>query len=142
MPALKQAERIVVRVAVAASVAFAGAYSSAVFGRDKGQWENVSPRIKEWYRNLMQPDQPTASCCGEADAYWADEFEVRGDQYVAIITDDRDDEPLMRPHIAPGTKFVVPNKKLKFDSGNPTGHGVLFVHPSGIVHCYVVPGGI
>src|ERR1700733_14474068 len=35
------------------------------------------PAIQQWYRHLMQPDNPTASCCGEADAYWADEIHVR-----------------------------------------------------------------
>jgi hypothetical protein len=37
-------------------------------------------------------------CCGEADAYWADTFEEQDGKYVAIITDDRLDAPLHRPH--------------------------------------------
>lgn len=107
-------------------------------------WDAIesSPEVKQWYRQLMQPDNRTISCCGEADAYWADSFEVEGDQYVAIITDERDDKPLGRPHIAPGTRVVVPNNKLKFDEGNPTGHGVIFMNTIGGVYCYVVPGGI
>jgi len=67
--------------------------------RDFGQWETVNPEIREWYQALMQPDNPSVSCCGEADAYWADSFEVDGDKYVAIITDSRPDEPLRRKHI-------------------------------------------
>jgi hypothetical protein len=55
--------------------------------RDYGQWESVDPLVREWYQALMQPDNPAASCCGEADAYWADSYEVEGDKYVAIITD-------------------------------------------------------
>jgi hypothetical protein len=47
----------------------AGASTSA---RDLGQWENGDPAIKQWYQALMQPDVPSASCCGEADAYWAE----------------------------------------------------------------------
>jgi len=41
----------------------------------------------EWYQSLMQPDVPTSSCCGEADAYWADEIHVRNGKTYAKITD-------------------------------------------------------
>src|SRR5882762_4757734 len=50
----------------------------------------------EWYQSLMQPDIPNASCCGEADAYWADEIHVRNGKTYAKITDDRPDEPRHR----------------------------------------------
>jgi hypothetical protein len=66
------------------------------------------------------------SCCAEADAYWADSFEVDGDRYVAIITDERPDGPLGRPHRESGEKIVVPNHKIKWDDGNPTGHGIIY----------------
>lgn len=93
----------------------------------------------------MQPDNPNISCCGESDAYHADSFEIDGDKYVAIITDTRDVPG--RPPIKPGTKIVVPNQKLKYDAGNPTGHGVIFVRYDSdeetfSVLCYVVPGGV
>lgn len=109
-------------------------------GKDNGQWEATDATVRAWYRELMQPDNPMVSCCGEADAYHADLFEVSGDKYVAIITDDR--EISGRPTIATGTKIVVPNHKLKFDRGNPTGHGVIFVSSTLDVYCYVVPSGI
>ena len=63
-------------------------------------------------------------------------------KYVAIITDTRDDKQTGRPHIPPGTKVVVPNHKLKYDRGNPTGHGVIFVNTTLDVYCYIVPGGV
>ena len=37
----------------------------------------------------MQPDNPHMSCCGEADAFEADSFEVSGDEYVAISTNGK-----------------------------------------------------
>ena len=40
--------------------------------RDMGQWANVDPVQRQWFNGLMQPDNPNLSCCGEADAYWAD----------------------------------------------------------------------
>jgi hypothetical protein len=121
-----------------------------------GQW-NVSQNdtefdklVKDWYAHLMQPDLPYSSCCGESDAYWADSWEVNGDQYVAIVTDERTIPG--RPPIPVGTKIVIPNFKLKIDQGNPTGHGVIFVsyrpynqHPYDVdgwhVFCYIQTGG-
>jgi hypothetical protein len=97
------------------------------------------PELDQWYKSLMQPDVPTVSCCGEADAYWADGFETQGDQYVAIVTDERPDGPLGRPHIPVGTKIIVPNNKLKYDQSNPTGHGVIFMSVAGYVWCYLPP---
>src|ERR1041384_5670026 len=79
--------------------------SCPTLARDLGQWQNADPSFSAWYRNLRQPDRPMLSCCGEADAYFADEFEVVGDEYVAIVTDTRDDEALRRPHVAPGTRI-------------------------------------
>jgi len=77
------------------------------------------------------------------NAYWADSFEVEGDHYVAIITDERPDGPIGRPHIEVGTRVVVPNHKIKWDQGNPTGHGVIFLgFGAQWVYCYVPPGGV
>ena len=45
-------------------------------GKDLGQWGDTDLVTREWYKHLMQPDAPTASCCGEADAYEADDFET------------------------------------------------------------------
>ncbi|ABD88449.1 hypothetical protein RPC_2901 [Rhodopseudomonas palustris BisB18] len=89
----------------------------------------------------MQPDFPAVSCCGEADAYWADSHEIADGQYVAIITNPRPDAPLRRPHLEIGTKIVVPNHKLKSDSGNPTGHGIIFLGGPGHVFCHLPPTG-
>jgi len=99
--------------------------------------------IRKWFQNLMQPAVPTMSCCGEADAYWADSYEVEGDHYVAIITDERPDGPLARAHIDVGTRIIVPNAKIKWDQGNPTGHGVIFLRSDDKwVYCYAPPGGV
>lgn len=110
--------------------------------RDSGQWEASDPAIREWYRSLMQPDNPTASCCGEADAYWADEVHARNGKTYATVTDDRPDEPLGRPHVDIGTEVEIPNHKLKWDKANPSGHGVVFLSRGGFVYCYVQPGGV
>jgi hypothetical protein len=119
-----------------------GCLIAAGHARDLGQWEAVDPQIRQWYQALMQPDVPTASCCGEADAYWADEVHVRDGKTYVVITDDRPDETLGRPHVALGTEIEVPNNKLKWDKSNPTGHGVVFLSRGGYVFCFVQPGGV
>ena len=106
---------------------------------DLGQWEAVDPGMVP---GLMQPDVPNASCCGEADAYWADEVHVRDGKTYAVITDDRPDEPRGRPHVDIGTEIEIPNNKLKWDKSNPTGHGIVFLSRGGYVFCYVQPGGV
>lgn len=90
----------------------------------------------------MQPDNPVMSCCGEADAYWADEIHVRDGKTFARITDDRDDAPRGRPHRDIGEEFEIPNNKLKWDRGSPEGHAVIFLSRQGFVFCFVQGGGI
>jgi hypothetical protein len=123
--------------------------------RDLGQWDQTDPEIAAWYRSLKQPDNPDVSCCDEADAYWADSYEVSPTgQYIAIITDERDvPGRVVRPV---GTRVLIPQHKLKFDQGNPTGHGIVFLaapiseyegRSSGaeetpFVYCYLSPGGV
>ena len=116
--------------------------ASPANGRDAGQWEATDPDVRQWYQNLMRPDVPTASCCGEADAYWADEIHFREGKTFAVITDNRPDEPRGRPHVAVGTEIEIPNNKLKWDKSNPTGHGIIFIGNQGQVYCYVAPGGV
>jgi hypothetical protein len=103
--------------------------------RDNGQWADSPAAVRQWFQSLMQPDNPYLSCCGEADAFEADTFEVEGDHYIAVITDGKGVIP-------PGTRIPVPNAKMKWDAGNPTGHGIVFIGAQGQVYCYVAPGGV
>ena len=48
------------------------AASCKALARDLGQWDGVDPLHRQWFNGLKQPDNPTLSCCGEADAYWAE----------------------------------------------------------------------
>ncbi len=107
----------------------------------------MHPDQDEWYRSLKMPDYPAMSCCGEADAYWADEIHVKDGKTYAVVTDDRDDATLGRPHVPTGTIIEVPDRKLKWDRGNPTGHNVIFLsEPYGDgsrqVFCFVQGTGI
>lgn len=92
-----------------------------------------------WYAELRQPDNPSASCCGVADAYWCDDYFARGDKAFCKLTDDR--EIKGRPSLPIGTEFEIPPNKLKFDRGNPTGHAIVFLSAGGFVYCFVQGGG-
>jgi hypothetical protein len=120
------------------------ALASPAIARDNGQWADTSPHVRQWFQSLMQPDAPAVSCCGEADAYEADDYTLDGDTIIAVITDERGDtfpNGVTRPHIEPGTKIRVPAGKVKWDAGNPTGHGIIFIG-GGSLYCYVAPGGV
>lgn len=105
------------------------------YARDNRQWAGQPAPIRQRFQRLIQSDKPRVSCCGEADAFEADSSETEGDHYVAIITDGKGT-------IAEGTRIPVLNHKMKWDQGNPTGHGIIFIGNGGRVFCYVTPGGI
>ena len=123
--------------------------ASPVASRDLGQWaENADPSTRAWYGRQMQPDYPNSSCCGEADAYWTDEFKIIAgadgvEHFFAIVTDDRDDGPLRRPHVDIGTPVEIPPHKFADPrkDPNPTDHGVVFLSSSRHVFCYFNPPG-
>lgn len=94
----------------------------------------------EWYMSLKQPDNPTVSCCGIADAYWCDDIHSRQGKTFCSITDDR--QIAGRPPVPVGTEIEIPNNKLKWDSGNPVGHAVVFLSSNGVVYCFVQAGGV
>ena len=59
--------------------------ASGAHARDVGQWrETTDPALREWYRELKQPDNPHVSCCGEADAYYADKVYTKDGKNIAV----------------------------------------------------------
>ncbi len=122
-------------------VAFGLAMISTAFAHDPD-----NPQIDKWYESLKMPDQPAMSCCGESDAYWCDGIHVRQGRTYCVVTDDRPDEPLHRTHLELGTEILIPDHKLTWKDGNPTGHAILFISPGVIgservVYCFVQNGG-
>jgi hypothetical protein len=112
-------------------------FASIAFAHD-----HEHPELDEWYATLRQPDFPLLSCCGEADAYWCDDYYSRDGKAYCRITDDR--VVPGRPSVPMGTEVFIPDYKLKFDRGNPTGHAVVFMsrHPYNYVYCFVQNGGV
>ena len=104
----------------------------------------ATPDPDDWYETLRQPDQPAVSCCGAADAYYADDQEMAPDgSTIAIITDTRADDRKLpngkevhRTHVPVGTKVLIPPEKVrKHAVFNPTGHTIVFMD-MGWVYCY------
>jgi hypothetical protein len=104
------------------------------------EWENSPPLVRKWFQELMQPDNPGYSCCGEADSYEADLYEQDGASYIAIITGQG--PAANKLHIPEGTRLRVPTTKIKWDKGNPTGHGIIFLGRDYTIYCYVPPAGL
>lgn len=100
------------------------------------------PELDSWYATLMQPDNPSASCCGKADAYWCDTINVKSGKTYCTITDDRPNEPLRRTPVPVGTVIEIPDRKLTWKDGNPTGHAIVFLSSGGAVYCFVQNGGV
>ncbi len=101
--------------------------------------DHEHPELDAWYKSLMMPDNPTVPCCGEADAYWCDDYYARDGKAYCKITDDR--EVPRRPHVDIGTEFEIPPEKLKWEqngkpTGNPSGHSVIFLSSTGHVYCF------
>ena len=97
-----------------------------------GQWGLSRSRCAS---GLMQPDNPFLSCCGEADAYWVDNFEVDEAAMWPSSPTSVPDGPLGRMHREVGETVLVPNSEVKWDDGNPTGHGIISMATAGEVYC-------
>lgn len=113
------------------------ALTTVGIAREGGDWSKVDPEVRAWMQSLTMPDQPYASCCGEADAYEADMGEVGDDgKTYAIITNTRGNS------LPVGTKLEVPTKKVQNKQGNPTDHVIVFANTSGFVYCFIPNGGV
>ena len=102
----------------------------------------AAPDMQLYYESLRMPDS-LASCCGEADAYYADKTDSctpkelafeKNCALVAIITDTRSDDrklpngyEIHRKHIPVGTRIIVRQSKIrKHYEPNPTDHNIIF----------------
>lgn len=133
-----------------------------MFGRNSSQWAQATPERQQFFKNAMRPDlvskdggPPKSPCCGEADAYEADEFDTANGNLYAILTcndpdncnqiPNCDDETITcRPPIPRGTRIKIrpdailpPRQPI-----NLTGHGWVFISASTkYVFCYAFPAG-
>lgn len=111
----------------------------------------ASPDLSQYYESLRQPDNESMSCCGAADAYYADKVDecsaeerlvVSDCAFIAIVTDDRPDQrrlesgSINRMPIPIGTRIPVPKSKIrKHPVPNPTDHNIIFTK-NNWVYCW------
>lgn len=114
-------------------------------------------RCHQWVQTAQRPDIPGASCCGEADAFMADDFELgpNGELYAIITADypdtalttfDNEGNAIPAPpndfKVRRGMKILIPPDRLitRPEDANRSGHGVVYLRPSnGEVLCYAMP---
>ena len=113
-------------------------------------------KCQAWISTVQRPDYRGSSCCGDGDAFIADNFELgpNGELYAIISQDypgvatpdpDLDDGSQYAPAfgVHKGDRILIPPEKRNHDpadAGNTSGHGVVFLMPSnGQVLCYFAP---
>jgi hypothetical protein len=104
-----------------------------------------NPELDKWYESLKQPDNPTISCCGVADAYWCGNPYTRNGKNYCKLEDDRV-VPNRTPHPV-GMEIEIPDRKMMDGHktlGNPTGHNVIFLTSGSLpsVYCFILDSGI
>ena len=105
-----------------ALVACAFALTGAAFGFDSGQYENVPPEIRAWFKSVMAPNG--VPCCDISDGHRT-EYDVRNGTYWVPIE---------------GEWMAVPERAVIRDRGNPVGQAVVwYVRHRGaiVISCFV-----
>jgi hypothetical protein len=110
------------QLAWAALLACVSGLSSAALGFDNGQYDNVPPDIRAWFKAVTAPNG--VPCCDIADGHRTD-YEFRAGAYWVPIE---------------GQWLAVPERAVIRDHGNPVGQAVVwYVHHRGsiIISCFV-----
>lgn len=102
------------------------------------QWADEPEYIRQWFQSVMQPDNPTQSCCGEADAF---DVEMEGDGPNGSIN-VRILSSLAAYADMIGTIVSVPREKLQTKYGNPTDRYILFMGSQHRVYCLIPKSGV
>lgn len=100
---------------------------------------------KKWITNVVQPSG-SPSCCGEADAFEANDFKTDPDgRLFAVVTQAYPMNKMTAypDGLKPGDRVLIPPGKINdaVKQGNPTGRGIVFLNTAGNVLCYFGPWG-
>lgn len=110
------------RLLLIALLAVTSAIAGAALAFDNGQYENVTPDIRSWFKSVMAPNG--VPCCDISDGHRTD-YDVRKGTYWVPIE---------------GQWMAVPERAIIRDRGNPVGQAVVwYVHHQGriIISCFV-----
>jgi hypothetical protein len=97
---------------------------AATHAIDRGQFENVSPDIRAWFKSVIAPNG--VPCCDESDGRRTD-YDMRDGAYWVPIE---------------GEWMRVPERAVIRDQGNPIGTAVVWYvrHRGQIIIACFVPG--
>ena len=108
---------------VSITVAFVG-IPARLHAVDQGQFENVSPEIRAWFKSVTAPNG--VPCCDISDGHRTD-YDMRNGAYWVPIE---------------GEWMQVPDRAVIKDAGNPVGDAVVWYvrHRGAIIISCFVPG--
>jgi hypothetical protein len=101
---------------------------SRTSARDNGQWQNVDPKVRQWFREQKSP-KTGAICCNESDGTYAEE-EIRDGHYWTRFEQSN------------GNWILVPDEVVIHDTNRNGAPVVWWFYESGSlrIRCYA-PGG-
>ena len=101
--------------------------TSAALAFDNGQYEDVPPHIRSWFKNVLAPNG--VPCCDISDGHRTD-YDVRSDGYWVPID---------------GQWMPVPQEAIVQNAGNPVGEAVVWYshyNERVFIRCFVPGGGV
>ena len=110
------------RLAHMLALAYLSVLTTTALAFDNGQYENVPPDIRAWFKSVIAPNG--VPCCDESDGHRTS-YDVRGGAYWVPIE---------------GQWMQVPDRAVIRDQGNPIGEAVVwYVNHRGsiIISCFV-----
>ena len=110
------------RLAPFALLACLSVLASAAIAFDDGQYDNVAPDIRAWFKSVTAPNG--VPCCDISDGHRTT-YDVRQGAYWVPID---------------GEWMAVPERAVIRDRGNPVGEAVVwYVHLRGavVINCFV-----
>ena len=116
------------RLAQVVLLACVSALTSAALAFDNGQYDNVPPDIRAWFKGVMAPNG--VPCCDIADGHRT-AFEMRSTGYWVPIE---------------GEWLPVPQEAVVHNAGNPVGEAVVWYVRQGdnsfYIRCFVPGEGV
>jgi hypothetical protein len=115
------------RIGLAALIAATPVFvCTPVLAHDNGEYGNVPPHVRAWFRNVKSPTG--IPCCDIADGH-PTEYDMRENKYWVPIN---------------GEWMPVPSEAVVSNEGNPTGDAVVWYsiyNGSVYIRCFVPGGG-
>jgi hypothetical protein len=103
---------------------------SQLFARDNGQWNDIDPKVRQWFREQKSP-KTSGYCCNESDGTYAEE-EIRDGHYWTRFEESN------------GNWIPVPDEVVIRDPNRNGAPVAWWYFEKGIlqIRCYAPGGGV